>query len=88
MPPTNAQLQAKVEELQVALDEEQQQVADLIGARDATILSLEDHVAVLTTQIAEGGTDAERQALLDSMQATLDDLKSTVPDAGGGPVLS
>jgi hypothetical protein len=80
MPPTIVQLQTKVQELQTALDVEQQQVADLIAARDATIASLEGHIITLETMIAEGGTDAERQLLLESMQATLDDLKSTVPD--------
>ena len=73
--PTLQELSAKVDELQAALDEEQQQVADLIASRDSSIATLETAVADLT---ASGGTDADRQAVADKINSAITDLKSTV----------
>jgi hypothetical protein len=79
--PTNAELSAKVDELQVALDEEQQQVADLLAEKNSTIETLNGVIVDLEGQIADGGTAEQRQALLDKMNALLSDLKGTVADA-------
>lgn len=83
--PTNAELNAKADELQIALDAEQQQVADLIAAKDAdaaakqaVIDQLNVVVADLQAQVAAGGTEAERQAILDKLNAALTDLQATV----------
>ena len=80
MPDLN-ELNAKVDELQTALDEEQQQVADLIASRDAAIATLETTVADLQAQVTAGGTDADRQAIVDKVNSAIADLKSTVEPA-------
>lgn len=86
--PTNQELNAKVDELQIALDAEQQQVADLLAAKEADITAkqavidqLQTVVADLEAQVAAGGTEAERQAILDKLNAALTDLQATVADA-------
>lgn len=76
--PTLQELSDKVTELQTALDEEQQQVADLISARDSAIATLEASVADLQAQVTAGGTDAERQAVVNKINSAITDLKSTV----------
>jgi hypothetical protein len=77
--PTLQELSAKVDELQTALDEEQQQITDLTAQKDAAIASLETVVVDLTAQLADGGTSEERQAILDKLNLTITDLKSTAP---------
>ena len=79
-----AELSAKVDGLQVALDAEQQQVADLLAANTAAIASLEQTIAELQAIIADGGTEAERQAVSDKLDAVIADLKSTVADEDEG----
>lgn len=76
--PTLQELSAKVDELQVALDAEQQEVADLIAARDAAITTLNATVADLQAQVASGGTEADRQAVIDKLNSAITDLQSTV----------
>lgn len=67
------QLNDKLDELQVSLDNEQAQILDAIAALEQTILDLQ-------AIVADGGTEAERQALLDKMDAIKADLESTIPD--------
>lgn len=69
--PTLAELNAKVDELQTALDAEQQQIADAIAALNTTIADLE-------ALVAAGGTEAERQAILDKLSTIKTDLEGTV----------
>ena len=76
--PTLQELSDKVDELQVALDAEQQQVADLLAAKDATIATLNSTIADLQALVAAGGTEAERQAILDKLTTLKTDLESTV----------
>lgn len=71
---TIQELTAQVDDLQVALDAEQQQIADAIAA-------LNQSIADLTALVAEGGTAAERQALADKLTAIKTDLEGTIPDA-------
>lgn len=80
MGPSNADLSAKVDELQVALDAEQQQVKDLLEQKDATIATLGETITALEAQVAEGGTAEERQAILDKLNALKADLEGTVAD--------
>lgn len=84
--PTLPELSAKVDELQTALDAEQQQVADLLAAKDADIAAKQAVIDQLTQAnadlqilVADGGTTEERQAVLDKLNAALTDLKATVP---------
>jgi hypothetical protein len=76
--PTIQEISAKADELQVALDIEQQQVADLLALKEAAIASLTDTIAQLQVIVADGGTAADRQAVLDKLDATKTDLEGTV----------
>lgn len=69
--PSLPELKAKVDELQVALDAEQQQVADAIAALNTVIGELQ---ALVTA----GGTEEERQAILDQLNTIKTDLEGTV----------
>lgn len=76
--PTLEEISAKVDELQVALDNEQEQVAALIAAKDAAISALTESITALEALVAEGGTAAARQAVIDSLDAIKADLEATV----------
>lgn len=67
------ELTAQVTQLQADLDVEQQQVADALAA-------LNQAIADLQALVADGGTEAERQALSDALTAISVDLKGTIPD--------
>lgn len=69
--PTITELNTKVDELQTALDEEQTAIQTAIDTLTAINVDL-------TAQVAAGGTEAERQALSDKIQAVIDDLKATI----------
>lgn len=71
---TLKELNEKVDQLQTALDAEQQQIADALAKLQATVDDL-------TTQLADGGTAEERQAVLDKLNAVITDLQATIPDA-------
>lgn len=77
--PTLSELSAKVDELQSALDSEQEQIKAAIDALTAANADLE-------AQVAAGGTEAERQAVVDKINAVIEDLKGTIADGttGGG----
>jgi uncharacterized coiled-coil protein SlyX len=76
--PTLEEISAKVDELQTALDAEQQQVADLLASKEATITGLNDTIASLQVLVADGGTPEARQAVLDKLSALKSDLEGTV----------
>lgn len=76
--PTLADLEQKVSELQTSIDTEQQQVADLLAQKEATITSLNSAITDLQVLVAAGGTETERQAVLDKLVAAKDDIESTV----------
>lgn len=76
--PTIDELSAKVDEVQAALDAEQQQVADLLAEKNSTIETLNGVVADLQTQLADGGTTEQRQAVLDKLNSLKADLEATV----------
>jgi lipopolysaccharide biosynthesis regulator YciM len=61
---TFGQLQAQVDALEAAINNEQAQIQEIIDALNALI--------------ADGGTVAERQALLDKLVAMQTDLEGTV----------
>jgi len=65
------EINAKVDELQSALDAEQVEIKEAIDALAAT-------VADLTAQLGDGGTTEQRQAVIDKLNATLVDLQGTV----------
>lgn len=70
---TLAEISAKADQLQASLDAEQQQILDAIAALEQIVLDLQG-------QLADGGTEAERQAVLDKLDATIADLEATIPD--------
>lgn len=76
--PTLAEISAKADELQIALDAEQQQVADLLAQKETAIAALTQANADLQLLVADGGTAEERQAVLDKLNAAKADLESTV----------
>lgn len=69
--PTLQELNNKVDELQTALDEEQTAIQAAIDALTAAN-------ADLTAQVAAGGTEAERQAIVDKINAVITDLQGTI----------
>lgn len=72
---TLQEVSAKVDELQTALDVEQEQI-------QAALATLQSAVDDLTAQLADGGTPEERQAVLDKVTSAIADLESTVsPEA-------
>lgn len=71
---TIQQLSAKVDALQAALDAEQQQILDAIAALQQTVTELE-------ALVADGGTEAERQAVSDKLDAVIADLQATIADS-------
>lgn len=71
---TITQLSAKVDELQEALDTEQQQVSDALAVLNQTVTDLQ-------ALITDGGTTEQRQAVLDKINTAITDLKGTVPPA-------
>lgn len=73
--PTLAELDAKVNELQTALDDEQIQIANAISSLQAIATDLQTQ---LDAQVAAGGTDAERQAVLDKLNNVITDLQATI----------
>lgn len=76
--PTLAELNDKVDELQTALDAEQEQVQSAIS-------TLEQTVADLQAQQSDGGTPEERQAILDKVNSVITDLKGTIADTEPNP---
>lgn len=69
--PTLAELNAKVDELQTALDEEQTAIQAAIDALTTTNTDLQ-------AQVAAGGTEAERQAIVDKIASVISDLQGTI----------
>lgn len=69
--PTIQELSAKVDELQTALDEEQ-------TAIQAAIDALTTANADLQVLVTAGGTEADRQAVSDKLDAVITDLKATI----------
>lgn len=75
--PSLQELSDKVDQLQSDLDAEQQQIKDAIDA-------LTQANADLQALVTAGGTEEERQAISDKIDAVITDLKGTIPDEGTG----
>ena len=73
--PTIQELSAKVDELQAALDAEQ---VDIQAAIDALKTAAADLQTQLDAAVASGGTDADRQAVIDKINSVITDLQSTI----------
>ena len=73
--PTIQELSAKVDELQAALDAEQ---VDIQAAIDALKTAAADLQTQLDAAVAAGGTDADRQAVVDKINSVITDLQSTI----------
>lgn len=76
--PTLTEIQALADGLQTSLDAEQQRVTDLLTEKDTTIATLNQTIADLIAQQADGGTPEERQAVIDKLTALKTDLEATV----------
>lgn len=74
--PTLQELINQVDDLQVALDNEQNEIAEAIGKLSATIAELQELVE-------EGGTKEQRQLLADKLVALKQDLVSTITTESG-----
>lgn len=68
---TLAEIKAKADELQVALDAEQVEIAAAIAALNVVIADLQ-------ALLVAGGTEAERQVILDQLNTIKADLEATV----------
>lgn len=73
-------LQDQVDVLQQAVDAEQTQIALLLEGQQSTISQLEAVIADLEAQVAELGSPAELQEVLDQVKAIKADVESTVAD--------
>jgi seryl-tRNA synthetase len=73
--PTLQELSDKVDELQVSLDAEQVAIQAAIDALTAVAADLQTQ---LDAAVAAGGTDADRQALLDKINSIKTDLEATI----------
>lgn len=69
--PTLEELSAKADELQTALDTEQEQIQTAVNGLNETITTLQG-------QVADGGTPEARQAVLDKLNAIKADLEATI----------
>ena len=74
------ELDAKITELQEALAQEKQEIADRDAAQRDQITALEQAVADLTALLG-GVSDAHIQAEIDKVNAVIADLKATVEPA-------
>lgn len=70
--PTLPELSARVDELQIALDAEQVEIQNAIN-------NLQETITLLEAQVVAGGTEAERQAVLDKLNGIVADLEATIP---------
>ena len=68
---TIQEITAKVDQLQISLDNEQAAIV-------AAIAGLQQTITDLQTSIVSGGTEAERQAVLDKLTAITADLEATI----------
>lgn len=68
----NAELSAKITELENSVNEEQQEVANALAALEAT-------VAELRATIEASGTPDQLQAHADAIDAIIADVKETIP---------
>jgi peptidoglycan hydrolase CwlO-like protein len=71
--PTIKELSEKVDELQTSLNDEQEQIRNAIETLQQTVVELQG-------QLVGGGTDEERQAVLDKINGVITDLKGTIPE--------
>lgn len=76
--PTLKEIQDLADGLQVSLDAEQARVTELLAEKDTTITTLNQTIADLIAQQADGGTAEERQAVIDKLTALKTDLEATV----------
>lgn len=70
---TIQELQAKIVELETAVNDEQQEVSNALAALEAKIAELE-------AIIANGGNATELQAAVDSISTIIEDVKTTIPN--------
>jgi len=68
---TLAEIKAKADELQASLDAEQVEISNAIAALNVVITDLQ-------AQLVDGGTAAQRQEVLDQLNAIKSDLEATV----------
>ena len=73
-----ADLEAKIVDLQAAVDAEQQQVADLVAANVATVEGLTAANAALQALVDVAPTPEQLQAVVDSIEAVKADIQTTV----------
>lgn len=76
--PTLSEIKVLADQLQVALDAEQSQITELLAQKDAAIAALNTTIANLQALVTSGGTEAERQEILDGLNTIKTDLEATV----------
>lgn len=78
-------VKASVDALQAQLAVLTQAQADALAAAQATITSLNGVITDLQAQLADGGTPAQRQALIDELAAIKAEVEATLPVAPAAP---
>ncbi len=75
-----ATLKTQATNLQTSLDAEQQQIADLLASNAAVVTDLNNQIAALNQQIADGATAAQLQEVTSGISETVTQLATTQSD--------
>jgi hypothetical protein len=72
------ELNAKVTELQAAVDAEQEQIAALLATNTATVVALTEQIAALEAALASGATADQLTTVIAALEAVKADVEGTV----------
>lgn len=79
----NTEFAIKIDALQVTVDAEQADIAALLAVNAQVVSDLNDQIAVLQDQIANGATPAQLQELIDANAAIIAKIDAASADVAG-----